>query len=157
MRQDCERHLDVSWQPSSAPELLAYRIYRSLDGVTFTPVGTQQGSRNRWIDFVNATDRAASYRVTAIALAGNESLAALKHFYRDLGAKVWGIYGFHDGFNQTQNWYEEVYMALNQAPITVMVENHRSGLLWRLFMSNPEIRPALKAIGFTADRGQSHA
>lgn len=82
-----------------------------------------------------------------------ESLAALKHFYRDLGAKVWGIYGFHDGFNQTQNWYEEVYMALNQAPITVMTENHRTGLVWRLFMSNPEIRPALAGIGFTADRG----
>ena len=82
-----------------------------------------------------------------------ESLATLKHFYRDLGSKVWGIYGFHDGFNQTENWYEEVYMALNQAPITVMAENHRSGLIWRLFMSNPEIRPALEAIGFKADRG----
>jgi hypothetical protein len=82
-----------------------------------------------------------------------ESLAALKHFYRDLGAKVWGIYGFHDGFNQTQHWYEETYMALNQAPITVMIENHRTALVWRLFMSNPEIRPALAAIGFRADRG----
>lgn len=81
-----------------------------------------------------------------------ESLAALKHFYRDLGSKVWGIYGFHDGFNQTENWYEEIYMALNQAPITVMAENHRTGLVWRLFMSNPEIRPALEAIGFKADR-----
>ncbi len=84
-----------------------------------------------------------------------ESLAALKHFYRDRGAKIWGIYGFHDGFNQTQNWYEETYMALNQAPITVMTENHRSGLVWRLFMSNPEIRPALAAIGFRADRDGS--
>ncbi len=81
-----------------------------------------------------------------------ESLAALKHFYRDLGSKVWGIYGFHDGFNQTENWYEEIYMALNQAPITVMAENHRTGLVWQLFMSNPEIRPALEAIGFKADR-----
>jgi exo beta-1,2-glucooligosaccharide sophorohydrolase (non-reducing end) len=80
-----------------------------------------------------------------------ESLAALKHYYRDLGAKVWGIYGFHDGFNQTENWYEETYMALNQAPITVMIENHRTGLVWRLFMSNPEIRPALAAIGFKPD------
>ena len=44
-------------------------------------------------------------------------MAALKHFYRDLGARVWGIYGFHDGFNATQDWYEEAYMALNQAPI----------------------------------------
>jgi hypothetical protein len=84
-----------------------------------------------------------------------ESLAALKHFYRDLGAKVWGIYGFHDGFNESQNWFEEIYMALNQGPITVMIENHRSGLVWRNFMANPEIRPALAAIGFRPDPGES--
>lgn len=89
----------------------------------------------------------------AMPYTPEESLAALKHFYRDLGSKVWGIYGFHDGFNQTKNWYEEIYMALNQAPITVMAENHRTGMIWRLFMSNPEIRPALEAIGFQADRG----
>jgi len=81
-----------------------------------------------------------------------ESLAALRHFYRDLGPKIFGCYGFHDGFNETQNWYEEVYMALNQAPITVMIENARTGLIWRCFMSNPEIAPALKAIGFKPDR-----
>lgn len=80
-----------------------------------------------------------------------ESLAALKHYYRDLGDKVWGIYGFHDGFNETQNWFEEAYMALNQAPITVMIENHRTGLVWELFMANPEIQPALDAIGFVKD------
>lgn len=80
------------------------------------------------------------------------SMAALKHFYRDLGPKTWGIFGFHDGFNETQNWYEEVYMALNQAPITVMIENHRTGLVWREFMKNPEIQPALDAIGFKSDR-----
>jgi hypothetical protein len=80
-----------------------------------------------------------------------ESLAVLKHYYRDLGPKVWGIYGFHDGFNATQNWYDEVYMALNQAPITVMIENHRTGLLWKHFMANPEIQPALDAIGFVKD------
>jgi hypothetical protein len=81
----------------------------------------------------------------------DESMAALRHFYRDLGAKVWGPYGFYDGFNQTQNWFEPVYMALNQAPITVMIENHRSGLIWKLFMANPEIQPALDAIGFKPD------
>lgn len=80
-----------------------------------------------------------------------ESLAALKHFYRDLGGKIWGIYGFHDGFNETQNWFEETYMALNQAPIAVMIENHRTGLVWKHFMKNPEIAPALNAIGFVAD------
>ncbi len=77
-----------------------------------------------------------------------ESLRALRHFYRTLGPKVFGVYGFHDGFNATQNWYEETYMALNQAPITVMIENHRSGLVWRHFMKNPEIEPALRSIGF---------
>ncbi len=80
-----------------------------------------------------------------------ESMKALKHFYRDLGGKLWGIYGFRDGFNLTENWFEDVNMGLNQAPIVVMIENHRSGLIWKLFMSNPEIEPALKAIGFEKD------
>lgn len=81
----------------------------------------------------------------------DESMAALRHFYRDLGDRVWGTYGFHDGFNQTENWYDEDYMALNQAPIVTMIENHRSGLVWRMFMANPEIAPALQAIGFKPD------
>ena len=53
-----ERHLDVTWQPSPAPDLLAYRIYRSRDGRSFAPVGTQQGLRTRWVDFCR--DRRAS-------------------------------------------------------------------------------------------------
>ncbi len=81
----------------------------------------------------------------------DESMKALRHYYRDLGSKLWGIYGFRDGFNLTTNWFEDVYMGLNQGPIVVMIENHRSGLVWKLFMSNPEIGPALKAIGFEDD------
>ncbi|MCA9259602.1 MAG: hypothetical protein KDA61_10405, partial [Planctomycetales bacterium] len=84
-----------------------------------------------------------------------ESLAALKHFYRDLGERTWGVYGFHDGFNATDNWYDEAYMALNQAPITIMIENHRTQLPWRLFMANPEIAPALAAVGFRDDDAPS--
>lgn len=83
-----------------------------------------------------------------------ESMRALRHFYRELGSKTFGVYGFHDGFNPTQNWFEEVYMALNQAPITAMIENHRTGLLWKNFMANPEIAPALEAIGFRPDAPQ---
>ena len=78
----------------------------------------------------------------------DESMKALKHFYRDLGDRVWGIYGFRDGFNETENWFEDVYMGLNQAPIVVMIENYRTGLVWKRFMANPEIAPALAAIGF---------
>ncbi len=79
------------------------------------------------------------------------SMAALKHYYRDLGSKVWGIFGFHDSFNPTEDWYEPVYMALDQAPITVMIENYRTGLVWKCFMSNPEIPRALRAMGFKPD------
>ncbi len=80
-----------------------------------------------------------------------ESMAALKHFYRALGDKTWGTYGFHDGFNETEDWFEPVWMGLNQAVIVVMIENYRTGLIWRNFMANPEIQPALAAIGFTPD------
>src|SRR5580700_4634166 len=79
------------------------------------------------------------------------SMAALKHFYRDLGDRLWGIYGPRDAFNLDHDWFAPIYMGLNQAPITVMVENYRTGLLWKLFMSNPEISPMLKRIGFTPD------
>ena len=80
-----------------------------------------------------------------------ESMKALKHFYRDLGGELWGIYGFRDGFNQSEGWFEDVNMGLNQAPIVVMIENYRTGLIWKLFMANPEIQPALDAIGFVKD------
>jgi exo beta-1,2-glucooligosaccharide sophorohydrolase (non-reducing end) len=76
------------------------------------------------------------------------SMAALKHFYRDLGDRMWDIYGPRDAYNTQANWYSPIYMGLNQAPITVMVENFRTGLVWRLFMSNPEIQPMLQKIGF---------
>jgi hypothetical protein len=85
----------------------------------------------------------------------DESLAALKHFYRQFGDRVWGPYGFHDGFNQTEGWFDEVYMGLNQAQIVVGIENHRSGLVWRKFMANPEIEPALRAIGFQPEPNSS--
>jgi exo beta-1,2-glucooligosaccharide sophorohydrolase (non-reducing end) len=86
-----------------------------------------------------------------------ESMKALKHFYRDLGAQVWGIYGFRDGFNQTEDWFEDVNMGLNQAPIVVMIENYRTGLVWKQFMANPEIQGALDAIGFVKDPGDKNA
>ena len=87
----------------------------------------------------------------SFAYTPKESMAALKHFYRDLGAKTWGVYGFADGYNETDNYFDESYMGLNQAPAVVMIENWRTGLIWRLFMANPEIAPALKKIGFRRD------
>lgn len=67
-------------------------------------------------------------------------MEALKHYYRDLGAEVWSIYGFRDSFNLQQNWFSGISVGLNQAPMTVMIENHRSGAVWKSFMANPEIQ-----------------
>ncbi len=80
-----------------------------------------------------------------------ESLEALKHFYRQQGERLWGIYGFYDAYNLDQNWFSDAYLAIDQGPIVDMIENSRSGLLWNLFMQNPEIEPALLAMGFQPD------
>jgi hypothetical protein len=76
------------------------------------------------------------------------SMKALRHFYDGLGDKIWGRYGFTDAFNETQNWYAGSYLAIDQGPIVDMIENYRSGLFWRLFMSCPEIQKGLKKLGF---------
>jgi len=89
-----------------------------------------------------------SAALSSLPYTPEESMKALKHLYRDLGDRLWGIYGFRDGFNETENWFEDVYMGLNQAPIVVMIENYRTGLVWNRFMANREIAPALAAIGF---------
>jgi hypothetical protein len=80
------------------------------------------------------------------------SMAALKFFYRELGDRLWGVYGPRDAFNLSRNWFSPIYMGLDQAPIVVMVENYRTGLIWKMFMSNPEIQPMLDHIGFQNDK-----
>jgi hypothetical protein len=79
------------------------------------------------------------------------SMRALKQFYRDDGAELWGPFGFRDAFNQQQDWVANINMGLNQAPMVVMIENYRTGLIWKMFMKNPEIKPALERIGFKPD------
>ena len=75
------------------------------------------------------------------------SMKALKHFYYDLGDKIWGQYGFVDAFNETRNWQAQSYLAIDEGPIVVMIENYRSGLIWKLFMHCPEVQNGLKKLG----------
>jgi hypothetical protein len=84
------------------------------------------------------------------------SMAAFKHLYRDLGNRVWGIYGPIDAYNLDEDWWSPIYMGLNQAPITVMVENYRTGLVWKLFHSNPEIQTMLKKLDATTADLRAH-
>jgi hypothetical protein len=82
------------------------------------------------------------------------SMAALKHYYRDLGSQIWDVYGPRDAYNPGQNWISIIYMGLNQAPITVMVENHRTGLVWKNFMANPEIGTMLQKLDAETAKSQ---
>lgn len=75
------------------------------------------------------------------------SMKALKHFYVDLGDKVWSEYGFVDGFSEEHNWYAKSHLAIDQGPIICMIENYRSGLLWKLFMSSPDVKNGLNRLG----------
>jgi hypothetical protein len=79
----------------------------------------------------------------------DESMEALKFFYYSLGDRTWGDYGFYDAFNSTEGWYADSYLAIDQGPIIVMIENYRTGLLWDLFMSCPEVQDGLTKLGFT--------
>ena len=76
------------------------------------------------------------------------SIKAMRHWYSDMRDKVWGEYGFYDAFSETANWYPQRYLAIDQGPIVVMIENYRSGLLWHLFMSCPEVQAGLKKLNF---------
>lgn len=78
------------------------------------------------------------------------SLRAMRHFRHALGERVWGRYGFRDAFNQSRGWYATSYLAIDQGPIVCMIENHRTGLLWRLFMAVPEVRAGLSRLGFAS-------
>lgn len=76
------------------------------------------------------------------------SFNALKHFYYELGDRIWGDYGFYDAFSEHFDWYPQRYLAIDQGPIIVMIENYRTGLIWNLFMSSAEIQKGLKRLGF---------
>ena len=79
----------------------------------------------------------------------DESMAALKTFYYQLGDRLWGEYGFYDAFNPTEEWYADSYLAIDQGPIILMIENYRSGLLWNIMMQDPDLQVGLEKLGFT--------
>jgi hypothetical protein len=79
-----------------------------------------------------------------------ESMKALKYFYYKLGDRLWGQYGFYDAFSLHQQWFANSTLAIDQGPIIVMIENYRSGLMWNLFMSCPEVKTGMKNLGFSS-------
>jgi hypothetical protein len=88
--------------------------------------------------------------ISSIAYTSTESLKALKFFYYVLGDKLWGDYGFKDAFSLSNAWFANSYLAIDEGPIICMIENYRTGLLWNLFTSYPEVKAGLQSLGFSA-------
>ena len=90
--------------------------------------------------------------ISSIPFTPEESLLAMEYFYEELGEGLWGEYGFMDAFNLNEDpsWYADTWLAIDQGPIVTMIENHRTGLVWDLFMQNAEIPATLAAIGWAS-------
>jgi hypothetical protein len=88
--------------------------------------------------------------LSSLPYTPTESMKALKFFYYVLGDKIWGQYGFKDAFSLQNLWFADSYLAIDQGPMIIMIENYRSGLLWNLFTSCPEVKTGMMALGFSA-------
>jgi hypothetical protein len=88
--------------------------------------------------------------ISSLPYTPEQSMAALKYFYYSLGDRIFGEYGFYDAFSIDKEWYPKKYLAIDQGPEVVMIENYRTGLLWKLFMSSPEVHTGLKKLGFSS-------
>ena len=79
-------------------------------------------------------------------------MPVLRHFLERYGERLWRELGFVDAFCETQDWYAETFLAIDQGPIVIMIENHRTGLLWNLFMAVPQVQAGLRRLGFVSPR-----
>ncbi|HZI53328.1 MAG TPA: glucoamylase family protein, partial [Chitinophagaceae bacterium] len=109
------------------------------------PNGYNANSPTNDIGVITPTAAISSLPYTPV-----ESMKALKFFYYVLGDKIWKEYGFVDAFSLQEVWFANSYLAIDQGPIIVMIENYRSGLLWDLFTSCPEVKAGMQALGFSA-------
>lgn len=85
------------------------------------------------------------------------SMAALRHFHDGIGAPLFGKYGFVDAFRPDGSWFATAHLAIDQGPIIAMIENHRTGLLWRLFMGCDDVQRGLRRLGFSSPHLQPRA
>ena len=117
----------------------------SVWGLTASDIqnGYHASSPTNDLGFIAPTAALSSFPYTP-----TESLQALKFYYYVLGDKIWKEYGFVDAFSLHNLWFADSFLAIDQGPIIIMIENHRSGLLWDLFTSCPEVKDGMKKLGF---------
>jgi hypothetical protein len=76
------------------------------------------------------------------------SIACLRHFYEEVGKPLWGMYGFSDSYNLTRNWFDEEVIGIDQGTLLLMIENYRSGLIWKVMSKDQNLKRAMDAVGF---------
>jgi len=108
------------------------------------PTGYTASSPSNDVGVIAPTAALSSFPYTP-----QESMRALRFFYYTLGDKIWGTYGFKDAFDLDKRWFASSYLAIDQGPIVVMIENYRTGLLWNLFMQNPDVQSGLTKLEFS--------
>lgn len=91
--------------------------------------------------------------ISSIPYTPEHSLDAMRYFFTDLNDLVWGPAGFYDAYSlEGEKWVAPQYLAIDQGPMVVMIENYRSGLIWNLFMQAPEVQQGLDKLGFTYEK-----
>lgn len=140
-------HTKINYEYCKANPKQFYGYSASCWGLTASdiPGGYAASSPTNDIGVIAPTAALSSFPYTP-----TESMAALKFFYYTLGDKLFKEYGFVDAFALKNPWFANSFLAIDQGPILIMIENHRSGLLWNLFTSCSEVKTGMKGLGFTA-------
>ena len=140
-------HSQINYQHSVRNPNGFYGYSDSTWGLTASdiPNGYTASSPTNDVGVIAPTAALSSFPYTP-----TESMKALKFFYYVLGDKIWKEYGFVDAFSLKDAWFASSFLAIDQGPIIIMMENYRSGLLWNLFMSCPEVKTGLRNLGFTS-------
>jgi hypothetical protein len=138
-------HTKINYEYCKANPKKWYGYSDSSWGLTASdiPNGYTASSPTNDVGVIAPTATLSSFPYTP-----TESMKATKFFYYKIGDKLWSDYGFYDAFRLQDAWFSKTYLAIDEGPIIVMIENYRTGLLWNLFMSCPEVKTGMKAIGF---------
>ena len=139
-------HSLINWQHCVINPRKYLNYNASCWGLTASDIPAGYGVNEPTNDRGTITPTAA---VSSLPYTPKQSMDAIRYFYYIVGNRLWGQYGFYDAFDATKNWWASSYLAIDQGPEIVMIENHRTGLIWDLFMSDPEIQAGLTKLGFS--------
>ncbi len=92
--------------------------------------------------------------IGSIVFTPKESIEAMKYYYNNF-PKLWGKYGFKDGYNLEGNkpWFAKEYIGIDKGIEIIMIENYLNGTIWKYFMENMYVKKGLRLLDFSVDRG----